>query len=163
MTSSQWGSAFPSFFVPLNPPFRDQHFSSTGYFVANPATNFSKKKTRGAFGRNAKKKTTVLKKQKTHHLRIQMLAVVNGHPLKICCHFEQTINDPSRFHCLTASIQKRRCQNSVISMYPRITSDKHVRFKKSGHGTVHFWDQEGRTSLSNPGARHGGDSLPSLQ
>ena len=35
------GSASPSFFVQLNPPFRDQHFSFTVHFVANPATHFT--------------------------------------------------------------------------------------------------------------------------
>ena len=29
-------------FVQLNPPFRDQNVSSTGHFVANPATKFTK-------------------------------------------------------------------------------------------------------------------------
>ena len=42
------------FFVQLNPPFRDQNFSSAVHFVVNPARNFTK--TRGAFGRNAKKR-----------------------------------------------------------------------------------------------------------
>ena len=60
-----------------NPPFLDQECSFTGHVVANPATNFTKKTERGMRRKDKKKHThehTVLNKQKTHYLRVQMLA-----------------------------------------------------------------------------------------
>ena len=61
------GCASPSFFVQLNPPFRDEKFSFTEHFVANPATNFAKKNERGIRPKCKKKheNITVLNNQET--------------------------------------------------------------------------------------------------
>ena len=53
-TSGDWSA-----FVQFNPRFRDQNFSFTGHFVANPATHTYFTKKKGPFGRNAKKNTNI--------------------------------------------------------------------------------------------------------
>ena len=65
--------------VQLNPPLRDQNFSFTGHFVANPATNFAKKRNK-----------------KTRHLQSNAGCIVNWHPPKLCCHLKKKdINHPT--------------------------------------------------------------------
>ena len=97
--STSVGDAGPHlFFDLLNPPFRDESFAFLGLFVANPATNFTKK-TGGAFGRNAKTNTKIqslLNKQKNALSAYSNAGrIVNWHPLKLCGHKKKTIDDPN--------------------------------------------------------------------
>ena len=56
-----WGCASPSFFFQLNPPFRDQIFLLRGHVIANPATEFTKKRE----GLSAENCRTKKKNQRT--------------------------------------------------------------------------------------------------
>ena len=83
--------------VQLNPPLRDQNFSFTGHFVANPATNFAKKRNK-----------------KTRHLHSNAGCIVNWHPLKLCCHLKKktsTIQRHSGARSFCAS-----CRTKAISV-----------------------------------------------
>ena len=64
LTKDFHGCASPSFIVQLNTPFRDQHFSSTGHFVANPATHVTNKREEHSASMQKKhENTTVLHEQ----------------------------------------------------------------------------------------------------
>ena len=157
------------FFVQLNPLCRDQHFPFTGHFVANPATNFTKK-TRGAFGRNAKKheNTTVLNKQTSTICAFQCW--LNGHLAsfqKRSWHLKKKKTstplwsaDP--FCVLTYKNDIRL--HGVMSIFSRLTSDKHVPFwNVGGHGTVQFWGpRKGRDAWSTPRFMTRHSSIPSV-
>ena len=66
------------FLVQLFPPFRDQYFSFTGHFVANPATNFTnnERDIRPKCKKEKHENTTVL--NKTHSMRVHMLAELSS-------------------------------------------------------------------------------------
>ena len=58
------GCASASFFVQTNPPFRDQQFSFTGHFIANPARTATKKREGHSAEMQKHEHTTVLNRQK---------------------------------------------------------------------------------------------------
>ena len=140
------------FLVQLNPPFRDQNVACTGHFVANPATNFTKKRE-GHLAEMQKKheNTKVLHCQLTSFEALLSLeknhrrstAIVERGPfflrLVSLSASLQPYNNDSRQHC-------------VISSVFCITSEEHVPLKNfRGHGTVHFeWQKKRprRTSLT---------------
>ena len=90
--------------------FRDQKMSSTGHFAANPATNyFFKKNERGIRPKCKKQRkhehTTVLKKRTIWVFKCWLNC--QSASFEALLSFFKKINDPCRFHCLPASVQKR--------------------------------------------------------
>ena len=136
------------FLVQLNPPFRNQHFSFTGHFVANPATHF----TENERGIRPKWKThdhtTVLNKQKRtvcvfRYWLICQLASFEA-LLSLEKHHQRStaIVERGSFFCFLLYKYDIR-QHWVISLFSRITSGTHVPIRILViTERCNFWDKE---------------------
>ena len=106
-----WGSASPSFFVQVNPPFRDQFFRLRG--ISLPILPQISQKTRGAFDRNAKKHETTysVEHTKTHDLKCWLNGQVASFEAQPS--LEKTIDDPTPSWSAVSFL--RPCRTKTIS------------------------------------------------
>ena len=127
------------FFVQLNRRFRDQYFSFTGHFVANPATIFAKKKNTRSIRPKCKKKQhekynsfESTKKRTVCPFKCWLTCQLASSEALLSKKKKKNIDDPTPswcavpFFCVLSHKNDIR-QNCVISMFSGITSEEHVR------------------------------------